>query len=40
MIKSCQNHDKNKNFIMKNNRSLRIRVTFTLFYPELAPTDP
>ena len=28
------------NFIMKNNRKLRIRVRFNLFYYELASTDP
>ena len=36
-----ENHDKDTNFIMKNNRSLRVRVRvrFLLFYSEPTPTD-
>ena len=39
---SSVHHDKNTNFIIKNNRTLRVRVRvrFFLFYSELGPTDP
>ena len=39
---SRKNNDKNTNFIMKNNRSLRFTVTvrLILFYFGLDPTEP
>ena len=38
--KISRENRKNKNFIMKNNRRIRVRIRFVLFHSELSPTDP